>query len=198
MTDVLASLAGLPQLASLIQPRSERLRMRAWRPEDREAFAAMNADPEVMHYFPDVQTRADSDALVDRIEARMAVLGYGLWALEPLESGQFVGFTGLNPMPDGVPGAGGIEVGWRLARSAWGRGYATEAGREALAVAFGPAAYDEVWSMTAAVNLPSRAVMERLGLRHVATAMHPALQPDHVLAEHVFYRITRSEYDAMS
>ncbi len=168
--------------------------MRAWRPSDREPFAAMNADPDVMRHFPGLQTRAESDGFADRIEARMAVLGYGLWALAPAGPASFIGFTGLNPMPEAVPGAGGIEVGWRLARSAWGNGYATEAGRAALAVAFDLAAYDEVWSLTATINAPSRAVMDRLGLRHVETQLHPALDPASPIAEHVFYRITRAEY----
>ena len=101
-------------------------------------------------------------------------------------------------MPDDVPGAGGVEVGWRLAASAWGHGYASEAGRAALAVAFDQAAYDEVWSLTATVNSPSRAVMERLGLHHVATQPHPALDPESPISEHVFYRITRAEYAARS
>jgi RimJ/RimL family protein N-acetyltransferase len=192
------SLDRLPRLPALVEPRTDRLRMRAWVASDRAAFAAMNADPEVMRYFPSVMTREASDAFADRIESRMAALGYGLWALEPRDSGAFLGFTGLNPMPDDVPGAGGVEVGWRLARSAWGHGYATEAGRAALSVAFDLAAYDEVWSLTATVNLPSRAVMERLGLRHVATQPHPALEPDSPIAEHVFYRITRAEYAALT
>ncbi len=187
-------LSHLPRLTRLVEPTTERLVMRAWRASDRDAFAALNADPEVMRYFPGPQTRAESDGFADRIEARMAELGYGLWALEPVETGSFVGFTGLNPMPPGVPGSGGIEVGWRLARSAWGYGYATEAGRAALAVAFDLAAYDEVWSLTATINAASRAVMERLGLRQVATTLHPALDPDSPIAEHVFYRITRAEY----
>ncbi len=193
----MVSLDHLPRLPALVQPSTERLRLRAWRPADRDAFAALNADPEVMRYFPGAQSRQESDDFADRIEERMAELGYGLWALEPVATGAFIGFTGLNPMPDGVPGSGGLEVGWRLARSAWGHGYATEAGRAALAVAFDLAGYDEVWSLTATINLPSRAVMERLGLRHVATQRHPALDPASPIAEHVFYRITRSEHAAL-
>jgi RimJ/RimL family protein N-acetyltransferase len=171
-----------------------RLRMRAWRASDYEPFAAMNADPEVMRYFPEMLTRKQSDAFVDRIEARMAELGYGLWALELMATGEFLGFTGLNPMPDGGPGAGGLEVGWRLGRAAWGHGYATEAGRAALAVAFDDAGLDEVWSLTTVVNAPSRAVMERLGLRHIATQPHPDLDPDSPISEHVYYRVTRGEF----
>ena len=194
----MVSLGHLPRLPALVEPVTERLRLRAWRAPDYEPFAALNADPKVMRYFPSVQGRAESDAFAERIESRMAELGYGLWALEPIATGSFIGFTGLNPMPADVPGAGGIEVGWRLAASAWGHGYATEAGRAALAVAFDQAAYDEVWSITATVNTPSRAVMERLGLRHVATQKHPALDPASPISEHVFYRITRAEYRAAS
>lgn len=188
------SLHHLPKLDSLVEPVTERLLMRAWVSADREPFAAMNADPEVMRYFPGVMSRESSDAFADGITSRIDELGYGLWALEPIASGEFVGFTGLNPMPDGGPGAGGLEVGWRLARSAWGRGYATEAGRAALAVAFDRAGLDEVWSLTATINAPSRAVMERLGLRHLATRPHPAVDPGSPISEHVYYRITRSEY----
>jgi RimJ/RimL family protein N-acetyltransferase len=188
------SLDHLPHLPRLVEPVTQRLRLRSWLPADREAFAAMNADPEVMRYFPEMLTRKQSDAFVDRIEARMAELGYGLWALELLSTGGFLGFTGLNPMPDGGPGAGGLEVGWRLARSAWGHGYATEAGRAALAVAFGDAGLDEVWSLTTVVNAPSRAVMERLGLRHMSTQDHPDLDPGSPISEHVYYRVTRSDF----
>ncbi len=190
-------LTQLPHLPDLVEPTTERLVMRAWRPSDRDTFAAMNADPEVMRYFPGPQSRVESDDFAARNEARMAVLGYGLWALEPVGTGSFIGFAGLNPMPEAVPGAGGIEVGWRLARSAWGYGYATEAGRAALAVAFDLAAYEEVWSLTATTNVPSRAVMERLGLRHVTTTLHPALDPRSPIAEHVFYRITRAEHERL-
>ncbi|MBA3232649.1 MAG: GNAT family N-acetyltransferase [Propionibacteriales bacterium] len=168
--------------------------MRSWRAEDREPFAEMNADPEVMRYLPEPLTRAESDALVDRLEGRLAAAGYGLWALEVVESGEFIGFTGLNPMPDGVPGAGGMEIGWRLRRSAWSHGYATEAGLAALAVAFDQVGLGELWSLTAVGNAPSRAVMSRLGLTHVATQDHPKLAANSPLLSHVFYRIGRAEY----
>ena len=98
--------------------------MRRWRDEDREPYAAMNADPEVMRYFPATLDRAASDANVDRIEDLFDKQGFGWWALEVAGTGEFIGFTGLNPMPDGVPGAGGMEVGWRLARHAWHHGSA--------------------------------------------------------------------------
>jgi hypothetical protein len=98
--------------------RTDRLLMRRWLESDRAPFAVLNADPETMRFFPQTLDRAASDALADRIELRFDQQGYGLWALEVAQTGEFIGFTGLNPMPDGVPGAGDVEVGWRLARHA--------------------------------------------------------------------------------
>ena len=126
--------------------RTERLVMRRWGEADREPFAALNADPEVMRYFPAPLDRAASDALVDRIEDLFQRQGFGLWALKVAGTGEFIGFTGLNPMPAAVPGAGGMEVGWRLARNAWHQGYASEAAAAAAVVAFQGAGLAELWS----------------------------------------------------
>jgi len=186
--------------------------MRRWREDDREPFAAMNADPEVMRYFPAPLDRAASDALVDRIEDLFGRQGFGLWALEvagpepagpepagpesastePASTGEFIGFTGLNPMPPGVPGAGGLEVGWRLARHAWHHGYATEAAVAAAGVAFEGAGVAEIWSMTAVANVPSQAVMRRLGMTLHTRFDHPAIEAGHPLRPHVAYRLARS------
>lgn len=171
---------------------TDRLLMRRWRTSDREPFAALNADTEVMRFFPSVLDRAASDALVDRIDARFDEQGFGLWALEVRATGAFIGFTGLNPMPVGVPGEGGLEVGWRLARSAWHQGFATEAARAAVGMALGRLALAEVWSMTSVLNTPSIAVMERLGMQRYATFDHPAVPEGHRLRPHVAYRISRS------
>jgi RimJ/RimL family protein N-acetyltransferase len=174
--------------------RTARLAMRRWRDADRKPFAAMNADPEVMRYFPAPQGRAESDRLVDLIEQRFEQQGFGLWALEVVSTGDFIGFTGLNPMPEGVPGEGHFEVGYRLAKQAWHQGYATEAGRAALDVAFAGVGMDEVWSLTAVLNEPSRAVMRRLGLTYVTTSDHPRVEEGHPIRPHVFYRIRREEH----
>lgn len=174
--------------------RTTRLLMRRWRASDRDVFAAMNADPEVMRYFPGLQDRAASDAAADRFDARFEEQGFGLWGLERLDSGDFIGFTGLNPMPEGVPGAGGMEVGWRLARQAWGQGFATEAARKALDVAFGPLGYTQIWSMTAILNLPSQRVMQRLGMAPYAEFEHPAVPIGHPVRPHIVYRLGAEEW----
>jgi RimJ/RimL family protein N-acetyltransferase len=168
---------------------TDRLRLRRWREADLAPFAAMNADPEVMRYFPAPLSRAESDRAVDRFERRFDEQGFGLWALELRATGEFLGFTGLNPMPAGMPGAGGIEVGWRLARRAWRHGYATEAARAAVEVAFAGLGLSEVWSLTAVANTPSEAVMHRLGMRRWALVDHPQLPEGHWLRPHVVYRL---------
>jgi RimJ/RimL family protein N-acetyltransferase len=165
--------------------------MRRWQDGDREPFAALNADAETMLYFPSTLDRAASDALVDRIERLFVEQGFGLWALELTESGQFIGFTGLNPMPDGVPGAGGMEVGWRLVKDAWHHGYATEAAKASLDVAFNSLGLPEIWSMTSVLNKPSQAVMQRIGLTEYARFDHPRVPEGSPLRPHVAYHSAR-------
>jgi RimJ/RimL family protein N-acetyltransferase len=169
--------------------QTDRMLMRRWRESDREPFAALNADQDTMRFFPSTLDRVASDAFVDRMESLFDRQGYGLWALELTETGEFIGFTGLNPMPEGVPGAGGMEVGWRLAKHAWHHGYATEAARTAVLVAFDGIGLDEIWSITAVLNEPSQAVMRRLGLTEYARFEHPLVPAGHPVRPHVAYRL---------
>ena len=121
-----------------------------------------------------------------------------MWVVERADDQAFLGFTGLAPVRNDLPAAGAIEVGWRLAREAWGQGYATEAAREALRVGFGDAGLAEVVSLTAVVNAPSWRVMERLHMRRdpVDDFDHPALPPGSPLRRHVLYRLGREEFPA--
>jgi RimJ/RimL family protein N-acetyltransferase len=171
--------------------RTDRLIMRRWQESDREPFAALNGDPQTMRYFPSTLDRAASDAFLARLDERFEQQGYGLWALELAETGEFIGFAGLNPMPADVPGAGGMEVGWRLARQAWHHGYATEAAQAALSVAFDFVALPEIWSMTAVLNEPSQAVMRRLGLTIHTYFDHPRVPAGNPLRQFVVYRMER-------
>lgn len=175
--------------------RTDRLLMRRWRDADRAPFAAVNADPEVMEFMGPRLPPAASDAFVDRIEAAFDARGWGLWALESTASGAFLGYTGLWPWgtESGLPFAPAVEVGWRLRRSAWGHGYASEAGRAALDHAFATLGLDEVVSMTAVENQRSRRVMERLGMSRdpADDFAHPRLAPEDPLTPHVLYRMGR-------
>jgi ribosomal-protein-alanine N-acetyltransferase len=172
-----------------------RLTLRGWRGADREAFAELNADPVVMEYFPELLTRGESDGLVESIEVGFAEHGFGLWAVEVRESGEFIGFTGLSVPSFEAHFAPAVEVGWRLARSAWGHGYATEAARAALAFGFEQAELDEVVSFTTARNTRSRAVMKRLRMTHDPNDDfdHPKLPEGDPLRRHVLYRLFAAE-----
>jgi len=170
--------------------RTARLLLRRWRDEDREPFAQMNADAEVMAFFPAAMDRVESDRLVDRIEAGFAEHGYGLWALED-ETG-FIGFTGLARATFDAPFTPALEVGWRLARSAWGKGYANEAGTAALA--FGFTKVDSIVSFTALTNERSRRVMERIGMHRMSEFDHPTVERGHRLERHVLYQADRQTW----
>jgi RimJ/RimL family protein N-acetyltransferase len=173
-----------------VELRTDRLLLRRWKPADRGPFALLNADPEVMRWFPHPLSRRESDALADRIEAGFDERGWGLWALELRATGRFVGFTGLSPVTFDAPFASAVEIGWRLAREAWGNGFATEAGRAAVVCAFGELGLDALVSFAVPDNVRSRAVMERLRLARDPTEDfdHPLLPPGHPLRRHVLYR----------
>lgn len=175
----------------LIEPTTTRLHLRQWRDADREPFARLNADPEVMEHFPAPLDRASSDAMVDRCASAIAEQGWGLWAVEVRGSGAFIGFVGLAAPRFDAAFTPCVEIGWRLARAAWGQGYAVEAARAALDTAFGPVGLAEVVSLTAIGNLRSRTVMERIGMsRDPADDFdHPSLPPGHRLRRHVLYRV---------
>jgi ribosomal-protein-alanine N-acetyltransferase len=158
----------------------------------------MNADPQVMEHFPAALTRAESDDFVDRIEAGFADRGFGLWALEVAQpgelAGEFIGFAGLSVPSFEAHFTPAVEIGWRLARPAWGHGYASEAARRALGVAFDDYGLPEVVSFTSVTNERSQAVMRRIGMTHdpADDFDHPRLPPGHRIRRHVLYRAARS------
>jgi RimJ/RimL family protein N-acetyltransferase len=176
--------------------RTERVLLRRWRPEDREPFARLNADPKVVEYLPGALSRAESDALADGIEAGWYQRGYGLWAVELPGVAPFVGFVGLNRQTFDAPFNPSVEVGWRLASSAWGHGYATEAGRVALTYGFDDVGLNEIVSFTTRRNARSRRVMGRLGMRHdpADDFEHPSLPEGSPIRSHVLYRLDRDAW----
>jgi ribosomal-protein-alanine N-acetyltransferase len=173
-----------------IELKTERLLLRAWGDADREPFARMNADPRVMEYFPAPLTRAESHALVDRIQAHFAEHGWGVWATELRATGEFIGFIGLNVPTFEAHFTPCVEIGWRLAAEHWGKGLATEGARAALDCAFDELRLPEVVSFTTVANHRSRCVMEKIGMRHDAADDfdHPGLPEGHALRPHVLYR----------
>ncbi len=182
---------------------TDRLLLRDWTTDDLAPFADLNADPDVMRYFPAPLDRAASDALARRIRDRLTRSGWGLWAVEVADpgselDGEFIGFTGLIRQDFAAHFTPAIEVGWRLRRAAWGHGYATEAARAVLHHGFVDRGFDEIVSMTARGNARSRAVMERLGMtRDPADDFdHPSVPADSDLVRHVLYRLPRPTWQA--
>jgi len=172
--------------------RTERLLLRRWREEDHEPFAALNGDPVVMEHFPATLTRAESDRLIERIEACFCENGYGAWAVELPGEVPLAGFVGLWPQTDQrLTFAPAVEIGWRLKRACWERGIATEAARAAIAFGLRELGLEEIVAFTTVGNGRSRAVMERLGMTRnpAEDFLHPGLEPGHTLAPHVLYRI---------
>ncbi len=183
-------------MAELIEFETERLRLRQWHAADREPFAALNADPNVMEFFPALLTRAESDAIADRCESLIQSRGWGFWAVESKDIGAFIGFVGLHSPSDSLPFSPCIEIGWRLAFDHWGKGLASEAAKGALRVGFQSIGLEEIVSFTVVGNHRSRAVMERLGMQESGTFNHPRLPDDSPLRLHSLYRLSRSSYGA--
>ncbi|MCD0451676.1 GNAT family N-acetyltransferase [Actinocorallia sp. API 0066] len=175
--------------------RTERLMLRRWRDDDRAPFAELNADPEVMAHFPTPLTRAQSDELIELIESRFTRSGFGLWALEVAATGEFIGFTGLSLPRFTAHFTPTVEIGWRLSRTAWGHGYATEAAQRALSFGFNDPALREIVAMTTTTNTRSQAVMRRLGMTHNPSDDfdHPLVPPG-PLKRHVLWRLTAQQW----
>ncbi|MFK7964425.1 MAG: GNAT family N-acetyltransferase [Burkholderiaceae bacterium] len=169
---------------------TSRLRLRQWRDQDLPAFAAMNADPEVMAHFPAALTMQESAHLMARLRTKIEENGWGLWAAQLRSSGELIGFVGLNSPDPVLPCAPCVEVGWRLLPLYWGQGYATEAARRALDFAFDELTVAEVVSFTALPNKRSQAVMKRLGMHDTGENFdHPMVAAETGLRKHVLYRI---------
>jgi len=183
--------------AAPIELETARLRLRRWRDADRAPFAALNADPAVMEFFPAPQSREASDASIDAWQAQLESRGWSNWAVELVESGEFIGFVGLSVPRRALPCSPCVEVGWRLARRFWGRGLASEAARAALGAGFERIGLAEIVSFTALGNLRSRAVMERIGMQDAHQDFeHPGVPEGHSLRPHCLYRIDRAGFEA--
>jgi RimJ/RimL family protein N-acetyltransferase len=175
---------------------TERLRLRPWRETDRPAWREMMADPEVADWLGGVRSPADNDAAFNRWREGIAANGYGMWAAERRTDGVVIGSVGVRRILEvwNHPFSGEVEVGWRLARNAWGAGYASEGAAAALAWGFAKLALDRIVAFTAHSNARSEAVMRRIGMRRRPDLDfdHPNLAPDHALRQHIVYVAERA------
>lgn len=181
-------------MTQIVEPRTERLQLRQWIPSDRDSFAAMCTDPQVMEYFPATLSRTESDAIAEKCQALIAERGWGVWVAELLETKEFIGIIGLHIPGADLPFSPCVEILWRLAPSHWGHGYATEAGAAALKVGFEHVGLQEIVSFAVVNNFRSRAVMERLNMIDTGESfMHPGVTTRH-LRKHCLYSISRERW----
>lgn len=175
---------------------TERILLRTWQESDLLPFVQMNTDEEVMRYFPNTLTTQETAALVERIKTHIRLHGFGLWAAELKETNAFIGFIGLSIPVFSAHFTPCVEIGWRLARPYWGHGLATEGARAVLAYGFRHFKLNEIVSFTTVHNQRSRRVMEKIGLIHHPEDdfVHPNLALDHVLSQHVLYRLSYQQW----
>ncbi len=175
--------------------KTNRLLLRQWTTDDFIPFADMCRDKEVMEFFPNTQTQEESYNMGLKIQSLIDARGWGLWAVEIPNEQAFIGFVGLHTPTDRLPFSPCVEIGWRLSKEHWGKGYATEAAKEVLKYAFDTLNLQEVVSFTSVVNVRSRAVMQKIGMIDSRqNFMHPDVEASHPLCEHVLCKVSQSQW----
>lgn len=176
---------------------TERLRLRQWQSKDLAPFVKLNADARVRKHFPSLLSSAESHAAMQVYRRHIATHGWGLWAAEINETKEFIGFIGLQSLAEDMPCAPAVEIGWRLAVSFWGKGYASEGAREVLRFAFDSLGLETVVSLATTTNINSQKVMQRIGMTNAGeNFLHPRIPPGHRLAEHVKYQLSRADWQS--
>lgn len=184
---------------NLIELETQRVLLRQWKEQDFSAFATLNSDPTVMEFFPNLLSREQSDVMAQKCQSLIANRGWGLWACELKTSGEFIGFVGLHQPESNLPCSPCTEIGWRLHKHCWGKGYATEAARAALRFGFEGIFLNEIVSFTTVTNVRSRSVMERLGMVNTHNNFkHPKIPKNHPLSEHVLYKMPKSDWHKLT
>jgi RimJ/RimL family protein N-acetyltransferase len=169
-----------------------RLGMRKWEDSDLEVFTAMNRDPRVMEFFPRIWTAEESAAMVAKAGTFLEQNGYGPFAVDELATGEFIGYVGLLRPSWEAWFTPCVEIGWRLRREAWGRGYATEAAAACLACGFGEWGLERIYSFTSVANVRSERVMQKIGMTLAGEFDHPGIESGHPLRRHIVYVVERA------
>ncbi len=172
---------------------SERLGFRNWQDSDLDAFAAMNADADVMDFFPNTLTHESSQKLMQRLSQHFEEKAYTYFAVDTLDVGECIGFIGLAYQTYEAAFTPCTDIGWRLAKSFWGKGYATEGAKRCLKYAFEMLNLEEIYAVASVINLPSIRVMEKIGMEQAGTFIHTKLTDNKRLRDCVYYVINNED-----
>jgi RimJ/RimL family protein N-acetyltransferase len=169
-----------------------RLILREWQEGDYEPFMALDADAAVMAFLPNVLSREETLAQIGRISTHFEKYKFGLFAVERKDNNQFIGFTGLAHVNFESHFTPCVEIGWRLSKPNWGRGFATEAAKVCLEYGFGQLGLKEIYSFTSVDNKRSEHVMKKTGMQKQGEFDHPLLARGSFFERHVLYDLTVS------
>ncbi|MEV2354477.1 GNAT family N-acetyltransferase [Paenibacillus larvae] len=178
----------------MIYLETSRLQLRDWEETDLEPFSRLNADEKVMRYFPKTLSIEETNVFYKSIISEFKECGFGLYAVKAKENKEFIGFIGFIGFhratfeADFTPC---IEIGWRLKKEAWGKGYATEGATACLHYGFKELGFSDIYSFTADVNQPSKNVMIKIGMNFIKTFNHPKVKKDSPLKKHVLFHINQ-------
>lgn len=172
----------------IIDIETQRLLLRRWKETDLDQFVELNADPETMRYFPEPYQKERTKQFFDLIQEEFYKYGYGLYAVEEKSSGRFIGFIGFHWARFDTDFSPCIEIGWRLHKDYWNKGYATEGAKACLNHGFTNLNMSEVYSFTTKENIPSQNVMKKIGMRFYQFFEHPDIPDNHPQKTHVCYK----------
>jgi len=173
---------------------TERLLLRQWKDSDYKPFAKMTSNPEVMRFFPKLLNEYESNALAEQIKFLIEIKGWGLWAVELLETQEFIGCIGLHSQPSKFDFSPCTEIGWRLDPKFWNKGYASEGAQACLQFAFEELQLEEVVAFTSKHHRASQKVMEKIGMKFSHDFLHPDFDEQHPLQEEKLYRIEKQDF----
>lgn len=175
--------------------RSARLGFRNWEGEDIEIMAELNADAKVMEFFPSTQSREQTAAFVERMQKEYTEKGFCYFAVDTLDNHELIGFIGIHEQTFEADSTPCIDIGWRLKRSAWHKGYATEGAKRVLEFAFKDLQLEKIYSLTPVINLPSENVMKKIGMTRLHTFDFPLFKKDERLRSCVLYEMKNDNFE---
>jgi RimJ/RimL family protein N-acetyltransferase len=169
--------------------KSERLGFRTWADNDLESMAAINSDPEVMKFFPNTQAKEHTKNFIERMSSQFKKRGYCYFAVEILKTKEFIGFIGLSRQTYEADFTPCIDIGWRLKKDTWGKGFATEGAARCLEFAFSQLKLNQIFSIASIINEPSINVMKKIGMSKVKDFEFSLLLNNEKLKKCVLYSI---------